>query len=813
MPAAVIKLLLVEDNAADAQLATDMLYFARTPRYEVLRAEKLAEATSLLAVERFHAIVLDLGLPDTVGLDGVRALRAAAPETAIVVLSGLGSEALAIKALEAGAQDYLVKGRLDEDGLQRSVRFAIARREADVAQRRFAAILEASDDAIITKDLDAHITSWNAGAERLYGYTRDEAIGRPVELLVPPELKDEAREIVGRVMTGQRVDHHETTRITKDGSRRNVSLTVAAIRDAHGGIIAISSTARDITESTRSAQSLAAAEERFRVAFDQAPIAMALVGLDHRFIRVNAALTTLIGYDAGDLEGRDTRTIQDPDDPGVDAAALASLAAGDVAQVVGDRRFLHASGHPVWVALSLTCVRGADGEPQHFLAQAQDITDRRRYEAQLQHMADHDPLTGLLNRRAFERELAGHVARTARYGAAGAALMIDLDHFKYYNDTLGHQAGDELIARVAGALAQRLRQSDVLARLGGDEFAVILPRVDEAAAKRVVAGLLECVRGEGLRARDGSRHGLTASIGVAFFDDRGELEPEDVMVNADLAMYDAKEAGRNRASFYRSTTRPEARMKGRVTWVEEIRDALADERFELLAQPIVDLRGDRDRRFELLLRMRNRDGDLVPPGAFLYIAERLDLVQEIDRWVVARAIRMLTEHRDISLEVNLSGKSIGAPALLELVERMLHETAIDPGRLTFEITETTAVANLTLASSFAERLRALGCRFALDDFGAGFGSFHYLKHVQFDYLKIDGEFVRNLAADATDRLLVTAVVEIARGMGKETIAEFVGDAQTVAVLRELGVDWGQGFHLGEPAPLQSQLHDAASAQA
>ena len=381
---------------------------------------------------------------------------------------------------------------------------------------------------------------------------------------------------------------------------------------------------------------------------------------------------------------------------------------------------------------------------------------------------------------------------------------------KYYNDTLGHQAGDELIARIAAALAHRLRASDVLARLGGDEFAVILPRADEVAARRVVAELLECVRGQGTRARDGSPNGLTASIGVAFFDDEADHEPEDVMVNADLAMYDAKEAGRNRASFYRTSDRPQARMKSRVTWVEEIRGALAEDRFELLAQPIVGLGGACERRFELLLRMRNRDGDLIPPGAFLYIAERLDLVQEIDRWVVARATRLLAEHPQISLEVNLSGKSIGSPALLELTERTLRETGVDPARLTFEITETTAVANIALASGFSERLRELGCRFALDDFGAGFGSFYYLKHLPFDYLKLDGEFVRNIATDVTDRLLVTAVVEIARGMGKETIAEFVGDERTVAVLRELGVDWGQGFHLGEPAPLERQLHGSAS---
>ncbi|CAN5123016.1 hypothetical protein BH20ACT16_BH20ACT16_00350 [soil metagenome] len=810
MSQASIKVLLVEDNDADAQLTADMLTFARVSRCELVRAKRLGEALELLAVEPIEAILLDLWLPDAIGLEGVRALRAAAPETAIIVLSGMGSEALAVKALASGAQDYLVKGRLEEDGLQRSIRFAIARREADVAQRRFAAIVESSDDAILTKDLDTIITTWNSGAERLYGYTREEAVGRPVAMLVPPELQGQARELLRRVLDGERVDHYETTRRTKDGAVLNVSLTVAAIRDGHGGIIAISSIARDITDSTRSAQSLRAAEERFRVAFEQAPIGMALVGMDGRFIRVNAAVTAITGYAVSALEGRDTRSIHHPDDPGVDPGALRALIAGEVPQIVADRRFLHASGHPIWVSVSLTCVRDGDGRPQHFLAQGQDITDQRRHEAQLQHMADHDPLTGLLNRRAFERELRSHVARSTRYGAAGAALMIDLDHFKYYNDTLGHQAGDELIARVAAALAQRLRASDVLARLGGDEFAVILPSCDEAAARRVAAELLECVRGQGPRARNGRRHGLTASIGVALFDDEAGLEPEDVMLNADLAMYDAKEAGRDHASFYRSSDRPQAPMRSRVTWVEEIRAALSDDRFELLAQPIVDLRGERERRFELLLRMRNRDGDLIAPGAFLYIAERLDLVQEIDRWVVERATRLLAEHPHISLEVNLSGKSIGSPALLELTERMLRDTGVDPARLTFEITETAAVANIALASTFSERLRELGCRFALDDFGAGFGSFYYLKHLPFDYLKIDGEFVRNIVTDTTDRLLVTAAVAIARGLGKETIAEFVGDARSVAVLRELGVDWGQGFHLGEPAPLAPQLNGAAA---
>jgi len=800
-----VRVLLVEDNAADAELTRDMLALARAPRYELAHARLLAEALTLLAAERFDVVLADLGLPDARGLKGVRALRAAAPETAIVVLSGVGSESVAVEALATGAQDYLVKGRADEDTLRRSIRFAIARHEADVAQRRLAVIVESSDDAILTTDRDARITSWNRGAERLFGHTAAQAVGLSAAMLLPPERAGEQRAMLDRMLGGERIDNHVTTRLRRDGSPVDVSLSASAITDAGGTVVAISAIIRDITESTRAAALLHAAQERFRIAFEEAPIGIALMGTDRRFIRVNAAFTQITGYAAAALEGEPTSILVPPGDPESECEALRALLEGRTQRYSADRRIVHRAGHELWVALNVGCVRDDDGEPQHFLAQMQDITDRRLHEARLEHMADHDPLTGLLNRRAFERELRDHIARGERYGAGGAALMVDLDHFKYYNDALGHQAGDELITRVATALGSRLRKTDVLARLGGDEFAVILPSAGAAAARKVAAELLECVRGEGMLAPDGVRNPLTASIGVAFFDDEPGLRPDDVMVNADLAMYDAKEAGRDRASFYGATVHPQTRMRSRVTWAEGIRSALDDGRFVLLAQPIVDLRGERPRRYELLLRMRSRDGDLIPPAAFLKIAEHLDLVQEIDRWVVTQATRLLEAHPGVSLEVNLSGKSIGSPALLELVERLLRETEVEPARLTFEITETAAVANIARARAFSERLRRLGCRFALDDFGAGFGSFYYLKYLPFDFLKIDGEFVRNCATDATDRLLVTAVVDIARGLGKETIAEFVGDDAGVAALRELGVDWGQGFHLGAPAPLEEQL--------
>jgi diguanylate cyclase (GGDEF)-like protein len=434
-------------------------------------------------------------------------------------------------------------------------------------------------------------------------------------------------------------------------------------------------------------------------------------------------------------------------------------------------------------------------------------------------MADHDPLTGLLNRRSFERELDGHVARIKRSVITGAVLMIDLDNFKYFNDTEGHQAGDRLIVRIAHGLRDRLRESDVIARLGGDEFAVLLPQEGRDGAERVARDLVELVRGQAPTSKFGERRRITASVGIACFDSRESATVDETMISADLAMYEAKDAGRDGVAHYRTEQHDRPRIESHMKLATEITDAISHDRFELVAQPIVPLSGNGPTQYELLLRMRLADGDLVPPGAFLYVAERLGLIREIDRWVADRAITMLSEQRaggrDLRFGVNLSGHTIGDPELLQLIERRLTETGVPPDRLMFEITETAAVSNIAHAATFADHLSELGCKFALDDFGAGFGSFYYLKHLPFDYLKIDGEFVAHCAESEIDRTLISAVVQIARGLGKLTVAEFVEHEETVEVLTRLGVDYGQGYHLGRPAPLQQHLavtesHDTIS---
>jgi diguanylate cyclase (GGDEF)-like protein/PAS domain S-box-containing protein len=583
-----------------------------------------------------------------------------------------------------------------------------------------------------------------------------------------------------------------------DGAWRWVEAHLLAVRDG-GALAEVHATIRDIHAQTEAERAQAEAEARFRTAFEEAPIGMAIATVDGRFMQVNRALCAFTGHTAKELEGTPIALLLHPDEREQEAEALARLARGDSPSVRGERRWLHAAGTVVWGAINATLVR--DG---HVLLQVQDITERRRHEAELRYLADHDPLTGLLNRRAFARELEAHLEHVRRYGPTGAALLLDLDYFKNINDTLGHGIGDELIVGLADALRARLGERVAIARLGGDELAILVPDgdVDEAAAQ-----VLDAVRAQRVASPSGRLRSVSASIGIAGFDEP-DLRADDVLANADLAMYEAKDAGRDRAVTYRPASGSD-RLDGRTSWADVIRDGLDENRFVLQAQPIMDLATGDTGQFELLLRLRDPFGELISPAAFLPAAERYDLIGAIDRWVVKRSIAMLAAEnlrgRRLTFEVNISGRSAGDEQLLALIEGELRANEVDPAQVIFEITETTAVANIPRAQEFAHRLAALGCRFALDDFGAAFASFYYLKHLPFDYLKIDGEFVRGCVTDRTDQLVIRAVVDIARGLGKRTVAEMVGDEETLNLVRELGVDYVQGFHIGKPAPLARWL--------
>jgi diguanylate cyclase (GGDEF)-like protein len=438
---------------------------------------------------------------------------------------------------------------------------------------------------------------------------------------------------------------------------------------------------------------------------------------------------------------------------------------------------------------------------------AEALAQAERTESQLRYLADHDSLTGLLDRRRFRAELDQYVSFSARYGGQGAVMIIDIDGLKAVNDAHGHHAGDNLIRLIAAIMRERVRATDIVARLSGDEFAVLMPQSDTAGALQLGEDLRAQVAESAMPVPDAES--ATISVGITMFGGERGVSAEAVLLAADQAMYQAKSDGRNQIALFQDPREQGRRLQRRQTTTARIRDALTHDRLSLHTQPIRSLASGGIERYELLLRMTGENGELLPAASFIEAAERSGMVQELDRWVVARALELLAsrerEGSPVSLHVNLSGASVADLSVLEFIERRLDEGEADPARCTFEITETARVHDYEAAGGFADRLTEFGCQVAIDDYGAGFGPFHYLKQIPFDLIKIDGSFVRDMPNSDADQLTVQAIVQIARGLGKTTIAEFVQDDVTAQMLREYGVDMAQGYHLGRPVDVDEAL--------
>jgi diguanylate cyclase (GGDEF)-like protein/PAS domain S-box-containing protein len=674
-------------------------------------------------------------------------------------------------------------------------------------------VAEVQDYAILMLDLDGRVATWNAGARRFKGYEAEEIIGRHFSVFYPAQaIADGTPEMLLATARSEGRVEQEGWRVRKDGSLFWASVVITAIRDARGELRGYGKVTRDLTERHAVEMARRAAEERFRAAFTHAPVGIAITGLEGaaygRLVEANPALTRMLGYGPDELTGRTLTSITFSEDRDATVRALQELSVGSAISV--ELRLANRDGREVWVLLSSTPLP----DPAHTslrcaITQILDISERKRFESHLRHLADHDALTGLLNRHRFESELARVTAEVRRYRRRASLLELDLDGFKEVNDRFGHPVGDELITRVGALLRDTVRTTDIVARLGGDEFVVILPEAGPEDAKRLATRILDAVRACG-QITVGDQHAqVTASIGLTSFDGDTGLTGAELIAEADVALYEAKAQGRNCRMLY-DRTKPDHQpvSRGR-SWTERLRAGVEEDRFVLHAQPIRGICAEEAERYELLLRLRDEDGTLIGPGAFLQNAERFNLMGEIDRWVLGRAVRLLEAHEragnDISLSVNVSGRTMNDLDFADELAVLLADHPVAPGRLILEVTETAAIVNLDRARELALELRALGCRFALDDFGSGFASFTYLKHLDFDYLKIDGEFIRQLSRTPTDQLVVRAVVDIARGLDTKTVAEFVGDDPTVELLRSLGIDYGQGYHLGRPGPLELVL--------
>lgn len=417
-------------------------------------------------------------------------------------------------------------------------------------------------------------------------------------------------------------------------------------------------------------------------------------------------------------------------------------------------------------------------------------------------LANFDALTGLANRRSFQNLLEAELQRSRSEACQGAIVFLDLDRFKYINDSLGHSAGDRLLQRAGSALERAVGETGTVARLGGDEFAVLLPGADAERACTVVEGILGSLHEERLVVNN-EEIPIRASAGIALYPGDSDTS-EGLLQAADIAMYAAKEAGRDGYSLFLQSGAQFVKGDPRVYWQREVQAALAEDRLLLHFQPVVESATGRTVSYEVLLRMRSRSGEIIYPDAFLPTLEGLPaLMHAVDRWVVRHSIQLLAtsrrEGRRLALQVNLSALSVTDPEMLPLIETLLAETGVDPASLTFEVTESSIAPDVQECLRFAQAVRRLGCGVATDDFGGGFASLTRLLNLPVRQLKIAGSLVQNLSARPQDLPIIRAIVEMARSMGIQTVAEWVEDAETYALLRDLGVDYVQGFLFGRPA--------------
>ncbi len=462
-------------------------------------------------------------------------------------------------------------------------------------------------------------------------------------------------------------------------------------------------------------------------------------------------------------------------------------------------------GNELNIEDSAAPIRDRDGQIIGVVLVFHDVSKAHEMARQMSWAATHDSLTGLHNRVEFERRLQSLAQHDGGNTAKRHALLyIDLDQFKVVNDTCGHAAGDQMLCQISALMQSRMRESDTLARLGGDEFGILLENCPLEHAVRIAEGVLESVGGYRFVWQEKS-FVVGASIGLVEIAGHN-LAPATLLAAADTACYAAKDEGRNRIRSFSASDSELIRRSGEMNWVARINRAFDEQRFRLHWQPIVPLNPARagDAHGEILLRMVDDQGALVMPGHFLPAAERYNLMPRIDRWVVEQSLRWLVDYPNDTLcgSINLSGQSLGDERFLDFVVGQLHQTGIAPARVCFEITETAAISNLPKAIRFINALRERGCRFSLDDFGSGLSSFGYLKNLPVDYLKIDGAFIRNLLHNPIDLAMVVAINDIGHVMGLLTIAEFVESEDVGNLLRSQGVDFGQGFGLARPVPIE-----------
>jgi len=680
------------------------------------------------------------------------------------------------------------------------------------SEARYRGLFENVVDGVYIASREGEIITANPALVEMLGYESVQDLksaGKTTVLYVNPVDRER---VFARLEAEGMVKNFEYRLRRKDGSEIVVLENSRAIRDEHDHIVAHEGTITDITDRKRAETRIFEEKERAEVTLQSIGDGVITTDADGIVDYINPVAQDLTGWDMRSARNASVTDIMmivnEHTRASVENPVIRCLKEGRVITLAENSVLITKNGDEVPIQDSAAPIRDRIGNIIGSVMIFHDVSKESRLFRQLSYQASHDTLTGLINRREFENCLIGSLEKTRDNNEETHALLyVDLDQFKVVNDTFGHTAGDALLRQLSELIQANIRSTDVLARLGGDEFGILLERCSDERAIAVAEDIRGSIEGYRFEWKD-SFTTVRCSIGIVMISSEN-ADVASVMSSADVACYSAKDMGRNQVHLYRDS---DASMRHEeMKWVSRITNAVDENRFELFFQPIIGIgekNGNSRGHYELLLRMRDENGELVGPDQFIPAAERYNLMSTLDRWVIHEALTELADRNDegearYTLAINLSGTSLSEDRFLEFVIDELTNQHLPDGAICFEITETAAISNLSRVVHFMQALKKLGCKFSLDDFGSGLSSFTYLKNLPVDYLKIDGQFIRNVAEDTVDESMVKAISSVGHAMGIETIAERVETKQVLDKLGTLGIEFAQGYYIARPASVQS----------
>lgn len=700
-----------------------------------------------------------------------------------------------------------------------------AHKEINQSKEYFHAIADYTIDWESWIGTDGKVTWVNPSVTRMTGYTPEECLAMdeyPLSMLANTADQQRLRKEFSKATRGSIAENIEFELLHKDGSKHWMAMSWQPIYSANGEFNGYRTSVRDISDMKLIEQSLHSkvieleqAEDSMSKLFSMSQqekarmtsllaamnIGILFEDMDNKVMYFNPTFrriwlipdnVELAGQSTSDVLEYSANVLSRPDH--FSKHILQTLGTHQVSETfeitMADGRFVNQVSYPV------------NDQEGRFIGRLwiyEDVTHERQTAEQLIYLAERDSLTGLYNRHRFQEELARILAGIERNKSHGALLFFDLDEFKYINDNFGHRAGDAMLIRVSGEVRSLIRRNEIISRIGGDEFAILMPEATEEEAIHLAERIIRTTGKIPFRF-EGQNLRLTTSLGIALYPEQGD-NADDLVAHADAAMYQAKDSGKNAWRVYRQDLDASREMLQRLSWNDRVSNALEKNLLCLHFQGIYHTASGELRHLEALVRMIDEadPSHIIMPGHFIPAAEKTRKILDIDRWVIRESIALLAKLPALpAIAVNISGRSFDDPELPQFIYDQLQSQKVEPIRLMVELTETSAVSDLHDAQRFIESLHKTGCQVCLDDFGSGFSSFAYLKHLKADILKIDGLFIRDLPNDHDNQVFVKSIVDVARGMRKLTVAEFVEDAATLNMLREFGVDLVQGYHLDMP---------------